>query len=352
MPVVRGAERQVGTAALPGARRQAAETAESQGAGLARARATINDTIGAVGNMAARAGIAAFTGLREQERERANQVALLAASSELDKWELERLHDPEKGALNVRGEASFTLPEDIDQEYEKVAGTIEAKLGTPEQKAAWSRMKQERGANIALNIRRHVAGEMRTYETTKLKATIEGAQQLAIANALDPRRVGVEMTRAIDAMRAAAPRLGVSQEVLDQQIRAFQSGTHEGVIENLIANDQERAAAAYFAEAREQIHGDRHDDITKMLEAGSLKKQGQEESDKIIAAGGTLTEQRAKAKQIADPKLRDEVMARIEHEATVQDRVEREQKEATMRGAYDIVDRTGRVGAIPSNVWA
>jgi hypothetical protein len=350
MPVARKYSRQATTAALPGARLTAGETPGS----LGRPPSATTEAIGRLGETVAGVGIHAYTQMAADERKRAYDVAMLDASNKLDAWELDKLHDTDHGALNLRGKASFELPEQVDEDFLKVSTDIEKGLSTPEQKIAFAKMRADRRMNVAMTVRRHVAGEMRTYEAETVKATVEHASSLAITNALDPKRVGEELQKGVDAIRTSGPRLGVTGEALDQQVRDFSSGVHVGVIENLLANHETKKANIYFEEqkAKGTINGDKLDEVTKMVRAGTVKGEAQTETAKILAAGGTLAEQRARAKTIEDADVQDEVLSRIEHESVVKDKIEQDDKETMMRNVYGIVDKAKSIDQIPPNVWA
>jgi hypothetical protein len=356
MPTVR---RTVQTSALPGARRTAAETALSQGAGVEQARGETGLAIARVGNAIAQPGYSIFARnaaetrrLQDEERRRADDLAVLGAENRLAEWERARLYDPKQGALTLKGKDSFELPEAIEEEFGKLAGEVERTMQTPEQKAAFARVRASRQNAVSMTVRRHVYGEMQTYRANELKARVDNAQDLAIHNALDPRRAGEELQRAVDAISLEAPRLGFGPEQVAAQIAGVRSNVHVGTIERLIENDQMTAAREYFEEASSQIAGDKLADIEKAIEAGALKANAQRESDRIVAAGGTLTAQREQARQIQDPDLRDAVMQRIEHENAVQERVDRETHEDRLRGVYDILDRQPNIANIPATEWS
>lgn len=352
MPVVRR-EREVSTAPLPGVRKTAAKTATSEGAGVAIAEAGVGSSIAGLGGTVARIGLVKFGEIQQQARDRADSVAVLEAERRISEWENKRLYDPQVGALNVRGKAAMSLPDELANEYATLTSEIEAGLGSDRQRQAFARVRQSRGMGLDLTIQRHVFGEMNRYEGEELKATVENAQSAAIANALDPKRVGEELDRAIGAIKTHAPRLGLGPEAIGKQVAAVTSSTHIGVIERLLSNENEPAAKAYFEETRGQINGEAIAKIEKAIEEGGLRGQSQEKADEIISAGGTLTEQREKVRAIENPKLRDAVQTRVEHDAAIREREERERDEATLTTAYNAVEKAGGdYFAIPSTVRA
>jgi hypothetical protein len=343
--------RKVGTAAIPGARLTAAETPESEGIGLARANEQLGQTLGQIGGQVFGMGARSYAEAVQQERDRADSVALLNANNQLAKWENQRIYDPQSGALTVKGNNSFGLPETINAEYDKVASDIEATLSTDKQRQQFARARLDRGAQLDLTLRRHVYGEMQRYEGQELNSLIENSQQAAIANATDIRRVGVELNRQVDAITTHAPRLGMGPEEVTKQINATRSATHVGVLQNLLAKDQQQTAQIYYDETKSQINGDQIARIEKSLNEGKVRGESQKQVDAIVAAGGTFTDQLAKARAIEDPEVRDATETRLEQRKAVNDRLEREANETASKTAYNIIDQTGDVYRIPPSAW-
>jgi hypothetical protein len=363
MPRVPTLSRQVDPTALPGARRTAAETAASRGAGVFEAEAGLaltrgrnaqmtGNAIAGFGDTITRAG-SVLGQIAQAEQQRADEVALLDADNKLSAWERTRLYDPNGGALATKGRDSFGLPESVAGEFEQAAGEIEKGLGTDRQRRAFQRVKGNRSAQIDLTLRRHVLGEMQAYEAGELKAFVDNSLSDMAANATDPRRAGFELAKAVDAVQRSGPRLGLGPEQIEAQVGAIRTKGHVGVIESLISQGQPGAARAYFEEAKEQINGDAITRVEKVLREGTIRKQSQTLVDKIVAEGGTLTEQRNKAKAIDDPDVRDSVTQRLEHEAVVRERADREANENLLRGVYAVVEESGGdVSVVEPALWA
>lgn len=350
--VARYGQRRVGTAALPGVRKTAAETPLSEGAGVQQAKAQRDQAIAGLAGTAASIGLETYSSLKEKSRVEADQTALLEAGNRLSEWENDRLYNPNGGALTKKGKDALDLPTTVLNDYETVTNDIASGLSTDSQRQAFAKMRVQRRQDIDLTIKRHVFGEMQAYKASELDAFVGNASNLAVQNAQDPARVGIELNRAVDAIKQNAPALGMGKEAVDAKVAQITTQTHVGVIDRLLSLEKPEAAKVYYEETQSQISGDAQARIEKALKAGSARKEAQKQSDAIIAAGGTLTEQREKARQIDDPDVRDEVMSRIEHENAVADKVRRDTEEETLRGAFDIVDRTHNVARIPPATWA
>ncbi len=351
MPTVQRREREISTAPIPGVRKTTGGSAIAEGAGVEQAKANVGEEISQLGGRVAAFGVNAYADIVEESRRRADSVAILEAERKLSQWENKKLYDPQTGALNVRGKDAMGLPEGIDAEFESVAGQIEKGLGTDRQREAFARVRMQRGSGLSLTIQRHVREQMNVYEGEELKATVENAHESAIANALDPERVDAEIDRAVGAIRHHAPRLGLGPEAIEKQIAGVTSSTHAGVIDRLIQSDKAEEAQIYFDKNKAEITGEQLTKTEKNLEEGSLRSQSQKEADRIFAAGGTETQQLAEAAKIANPKLRDETEARIEHRNAVKERADREVREERTNSAYDVIDKTGDWTKIPASVW-
>lgn len=342
--VTRFGQRQVTPAPLPAARRRNAPTAASEGALVGEAVAQVGGQVGTI-------GLRQFAEVERREREQADDDAILKAKNHLSAWERKRLYDPDAGALGVRGEAAFELPEIVAGEFNQVAGDIEQGLKTDRQRQAFARLRGQAFANLDGTIRRHVQGEIDKNRVNELQATLQNAQTAAVQNAQDTRRVDQEMRFALTALATTGPRLGMGPEQLESAVNAFKSDTFEGIVNRLLANDQVAKASTYFEEVKEALSGDAIVRLEKALETGKVKVDATRRADVIIRAGGTLTEQREKAKAIADVETRQAALQLIEHEDAVQQRVAREREEADAQEATNLVEQRG-FQAIPADLLA
>lgn len=353
-PIVR-VQRQVRRDALPGVRLTAAETAESTGAGVELARAHSGQAMAGFGATVANEAIGMYGAEMQKQRDRADSIAILSAERKMAEWENKRLYDPETGAFNRKGKDAMGLPEEIAGEFAQLTGELAKDLGNDRQREMFERAKVQRGMGLDLNLRRHVSNEITRYEAEELDASITNFMSSAVSNANDPKKVFEELGRATGALKTHGPNLGMGPEQIEKRVADIQSKTHEGVIGRLLNQDNDKAAKAYYEEVKKegQLNGAAIANIEKALEEGTLRGESQRQTDAIVAKGGTLTEQRTAARAIEDPKLRDQVLQRIEHEAAIKDREDTETERATLVDAYNRVDKSGGdIRSIPTSVWA
>jgi hypothetical protein len=350
MAIVRRASRQASTAPLPGARRTAAATAISEGAGVAQARADRARTIGAVGAQIGRIGATLYEQIQAEEKEKADQTALLKASNRISTWKNQRFLDPNEGAFTKKGEAAQPLPEQLRSEYQQLVSEVTHDL-TPDQQRAFEKVQSQEWQQIDLQVRRHVFEQMQTFKAGELKTAIDNHVASAQANYADPKLVGLDMQKAIDALRVNGPQMGMGPEQLEAAEREIRSKTHVGVVNNLLANEKEKAAEIYFDAVKGQIDGDVLDDVQRAIAAGSDKRQAQDAFDEILAGGGTFKAMREKARGLEDTDVRDMVEAYLDREEARVDRETRTAHADLLRGAYDAVDQRGLRG-IPPSTWS
>lgn len=351
MPVVQRAQRQTNIAALPGARRQASETLLSQGAGVERAKQEKAGAVAQLGNQVARLGADLYERIQKEEKESADTTALLKASNRLAEWKNARLYDPEKGAFAQKGENALGLPEQVKGEYDQLTGEIQKDL-TADQQAMFAKEIANDWQQTDMQVRRHVFGEAQAFKQQELDSNIKNRVSAAQAAYLDPKMVGSELGKAIEAVRVAGPQLGMGKAQLETAERGIRSSVHTGVIYNLLGAEKGEAAKVYFDGVKDQIDGAVIDDVKKALEVGTDKHEAQKAFDKIQAEGGTWTEKRARARAIEDPDQRDLAEHYLDAEEARSERQERETHKATLRGAWDILDKTGgRLNAIPAATW-
>src|SRR5688500_10724136 len=80
----------------------------------------------------------------EQERQKADQIALTDAESKLAEVETELLYNPQTGLLNKKGLDAFGTPDEFEENWTKRASEIGKSLGNDRQKAAFDMAQKRR----------------------------------------------------------------------------------------------------------------------------------------------------------------------------------------------------------------
>jgi hypothetical protein len=261
--------RKVQATALPSARRQAASTPQSEGAGIGQAMAQAGDTI-------ARVGGALLNEVQRVEHEKADRLALTTAQRQLGELEHLLLNAPDKGALTtVKGKDTIPLRQTVLESYDIQTGEIEKALTNDRQRAAFATLKEERRRSMLGQVDAHTVREMTAYEKNEATASIVTAVNLAIANASNPVRVAEELNTITRTAEQHAGALGLTgPEAKALFIKEWRSKVHEGVVTRLLTGGNDRAARAYFDEVKDQISGDA---------VGALEAKVTETSSELLA---------------------------------------------------------------------
>lgn len=330
MPRVPVPEREVTTASLPGVRLGAQTSARTFGAGLGNAVATI----------------------AERELDKADQIAVLEADRRLVETETALLHDPKTGALNRRGRDAFAAPEAVLGAFDAQVAAIEQGLRGDRQRLAFRRSATSRRLDVDRAVQRHVAGEIKTYDSAQTDAYLSNELNAGIAAAGDAERIALAGDRLRAAVVDHAARNGLPPEWVQQKTGETHSKLHGGVIERLLASNQDRAAVAYYGAHQDAIAGTERARLEKALEVGSTRGESQRQADAILAQHADRGAALTAAKGIADATVRDATETRLRQAFADREQARAERERNLFRSAATAVERSGDVTQVAPSVWA
>lgn len=283
MPVVeRYGQQKTSLAALPGVRKDAAETPNSEGAGVAQSEGQIAEAQAGIGSTVENAAFGQYEQIQKEAKSQADEVARLKWQNQLAQFTDQTLYDPDKGALTVKGEAAQALPDQVNAAYTKVADGIAAGLTTPEQKIKFQADRQERQQSLNLTVLRHVNEQIQSWHADELQASTANHVDLAIKSALDPATAGRELAQAATDLQTNGPKFfGWGTDETKKQIDDMYSKAHVGIISNLLDNKQTDLAKHYYAEAKGQIDGAAQGRIEQALMTAGQSKAGLDTATEI-----------------------------------------------------------------------
>lgn len=288
----------------------------------------------------------------QQQKQDANEIAVTDAGAKLSALETTILWDPQTGAMTRKGKDAFGAQDDATKAWQAQSAALEDGLQNDQQKLAFRRMVAAHGASLNETLTRHVATEKEAYDSETTNGFVTNERNAAIANFTDPQRITESVRNQQAALADYARRTGKPAEWLQQQALQAASDTHVAVIDRLLANDQDVAAKTYRDAHADEIVGAHAATLDKALEEGSSRAESQRQSDAILQAGGTLTEQVAKAREIENPRVRDLVEQRVRRTDSENKAAQREAAEASMVTAGNIIDQTRDASRIPPSMWA
>lgn len=280
MPTVRRyGTPQVATTPLPRARRTAAETAESKGAAVERARGERGELIGTIGANVANRSIAKYAEIRERERQRADRIAVLSATNTLvrtaDTYLADGLGRTLKNAIGVTAEVEARIKED--------AAKIRQGLATDAQRDAFDETLMERGVQWKRSLETHERNQISDLHRTELIQWVKHQAEEAVGYYKDPPGVRDSLKSAENILRDSAADLGIDEFTLHNQIAALRSSVHVGIVEAHMADGNDIAAKDWFDEAYAggQILADDATKLKAKLEVKSTDGLGMRTAESI-----------------------------------------------------------------------
>lgn len=284
---------------------------------------------------------ARFVDAYNENKRKADQLAVYEASAKLSEVENSLLYDPQNGALNKRGKDSFSLPAAVQDSYVKMSNDVSNSLTNDEQKAAFRRIQMERGVQVDRSVQKHVSGEILRYDNDVTTNFIKNEQDAAIKSYKDPVRVMMSIENQKQAIKDFGSRNGLSTEEIAQKESQLVSSTHKEIINRMLTNDEDMSAQEYYQVIKEEVKGTDLADVEKAIEAGSLRGNSQRFVDGLLKEGLSETQALARARTIKDPKLRDATVDRTRNEFNIKEAAERQELEDKHVNALNVIDKRG-----------
>jgi hypothetical protein len=251
MPRAPLAERQVGPSALPGARRQSAETFASQGGLVAEAQ----ERFGA-NRLRETAGM--YAELKRAEAESAAALEQLTIRKRFNDLDHLLLQSHDRGLLNKTGKAPLEERDTYVDEWDTTANEIATEIKTEGGRLFYEEEKSRRRDQFVGRADVHAMQQMRGFRGQELDSFLASSKNAAIAagDPRDPRaaeRLADQFKAQNDAIDANAPLLGLGPEQIAAMKAQSKSDTHVGIVNNLIARGRDRDAKGYYEDVADQI---------------------------------------------------------------------------------------------------
>jgi hypothetical protein len=258
----------------------------------------------------------------------------------------------EQGIRNLRGKNSVGAPELLEKEWQKGMDEIEKTLVNDAQKAKFDAVKKARFITLDSVANRHMGDEMRKHDDMQTTAYVATARDEALANYKDTERVGLSLMQQEKAINEHADRHGVPDDVRKLNLAEAKSKTQYGIISRLVNSGEDLSAQSYFKTVADQLTGVDKAAAEKILEEGSLRGESQRRADAIFGKNAeSMQAALEQARNIEEPKLRDEVVSRVKSMFGDKKVAENMDIEDLHRRSTDILDKTPNVDLIPREDW-
>jgi hypothetical protein len=349
MPLVQKYQRQVGPAPLPGVRLQAAETPESEGAGVALAKAQTAQT---AANLALQLGQDAVT--LEQQHEKAvaeaDRTAVIGAGTQLDTFHV-NLHAPD-GAFSQQGVNALGLPESVKGQYDALADTLASGMTNDRQRQLFAAMRAEKLNAIMGDLLPYVSRQADAVQDDTDQRAVNAKIALGIASAGDHLKVNQSIDDAAAIVRTQAQRNGLTPEATSDALRLMQSSILEGSIKKLVSDGQPTLAQQWLDESRQAIDGTKLGGLDSLVSSARLNQQADAQANQILAEHVDAGEALDAVKKIDDNNLQDAVRVRVVQTLNARKVAAEDDYKATNLRLTNLVEAHGIGAAMRDPAWA
>ncbi|MCY1482372.1 Transglycosylase SLT domain protein [compost metagenome] len=207
----------------------------------------------------------------QKTQEDADTAALIDAESQLSQWKLKTMFSPDNGVYNRKGRNALDITNQTLPQFDQQADAIGNALTNDRQRQRWGQIvaSQRNGLNNELN--RYEFGERQAYYKEADAASLDSAQQGALAYYQVPGQVAYYQNKGTRVIAGQGQRDGEPPEATELKIRAFNSGVSTGVISRMAVDDP-LGAQRYYAQAFPGMTVDDQLKVTKLL-GDSVRQQ-------------------------------------------------------------------------------
>jgi len=222
-----------------------------------------------------------------------------------------RLSKGDDGFTRVKsGDVGEDFYNDYTARFDEASKNISETLRNDDQREAFDRRSSVRRLGYSENLINHTTKEQSAFQKQTFDGGVAAELDIASSDYDNPAVVKGSLLRTQKLSEAEADRLGLKGDARKILIKSNVSNLHEGVIIQANDDGNYQLAKSYFEKNQKNILGDRQDDIKRLLKAGGIKEQSQEEVDGYVNEGLSETEARAKARKLPS-EVRDAALARV-----------------------------------------
>lgn len=234
MPTVPKAERQVQRAPLRGVQQSGADRS-AFGSGIAKGLNAVNSVV--------------LDQLAVQNETKAKELDV-----EFSKSLRAMQFDPKSGYYAKRGEDAYKYQPLFEQATEELRKTFLEQAENVSQASMLDKVMQARITRARDGVSRHAMKEYQSWVDNASNARAEDSLQEAIVNYNDTKFVNQLRTSGRNEIITVGQRNGKDQEVINAELKDYDSKLHAGTVQHLIQLDT-KEARAYFDEHKDDIDG-------------------------------------------------------------------------------------------------
>lgn len=276
--------------------------------------------------------------IQDEERQKADQVAVLDATNQLD-----TLHtDLSLAAQSRKGKDAMGALADVQSAWQQKTSQIEAGLTSDRQRQAFAQMKVNRWGSLYGAVESHAHNEAFKYDVEQSTAFLGNRLNEAIA---DPAAAPDAIAQGKAAITDFAKRNGLSSDQVTEKTGDFVSRVHVAVLNRYLATDQDQAARAYYDAHKDEVVGEAKATVEHALNVGTTLGESQRRSLAIVNANPRLADALSEVDKIADPEIQKATRAAVKERFAEREVQQREDYETLTDAAFKSLLTTGSVPA-------
>lgn len=296
-------------------------------------------------------------------RARADQIRMLQFQGDIQTWEQENLWDPEKGLLNLKGEAAFDVERQGLESFNKFMSDLTMRAAGDNQRHQLEVMRLQHGNKLQEKLRRHFNNQFRANDLQNKDRAIDGLIDLARADYVDARTLTDSRGQVAKTIAEFGQRNGWDETMIEAETGKQVSRLHGSVINRMIEAEDYGAASGYFATVQDELDEKTRPKLEESVRAGEVLALGRDEALNILTeypddekaalkrVGVGVEGYDKKDYAIADKEIRTAAQKYLErHFRLARARAEQEQARAFSTAA-ERVEESGGTDDVDRNVW-
>lgn len=288
-----------------------------------------------------------------QQKKEADDARGQEVYAQLTNYKNKLIYDQNNGAMTQKGQNALNVVNDYGQQFKDYADQVANTLTNDEQRKQFDHFSRITGDELNQTLSKYVYSQSQDLAQQKNAAALDAAKNDAILNYQEPGKVEASIELQRNALTNSLRQQGMPQEVIDDQVRQQLSSTYSGVVDRMVANGQDSMAKSYYDSIKDQVTAKDAIALDKTLEASTMRGESQRASDGIIAKYSKLSDALEAAREIQDPKLRDETTTRVKQYYNDQANAQKQDDEQQLNAGQTLIEKSGgRIDAITPQMWA
>lgn len=304
-----------------------------------------------INNQAEKLGAGVFEA-QKKAQSGADDLLVTEAIDKFKRRETDMLFNRKEGAFARQGKDSLGVADEYGEKYNTLSGEIENTLQNDRQKEAFRLWSTKRRSEFDRSLEKHTFSEMEKHDTETTESAIKSAMDDAISNYQSTNKIKESLGEQKAYIESHAERTGKSKEWVETRVKDATSKTHVEVINRMLSMGDDLQASDYFKVNKKELSGMDMARMEKALEEGSLRGFAQRKTDEIMSSNATMSEALDKARQIQDPKKRDETVRRVKQRFSDKESAFELERKNMFENAFNMVDQAGKRDVIPPETWA